>query len=196
MDLTARVLARFASMTVLAALGVGETFENEMWRVHRYAHAIRVTHLEFAGKRGKQCVEFVLHGDGPQESQAMEFMMLAKRKDNLQRMSQAMEEAKQIGFDVDKRTLRGVDVKPGNFQKVFIRGALITVEADYDGYTIRDITDDNNEPTCIAQGKKSIAQFYRWVKDNERKIQSMSMHALMTAMKSEGIDYHYYCAVD
>ncbi len=201
MDLAQRVAVRFAATKVLANLGIGETFENELWRVHRYSHSIRVTHLENAGRRGKKCVEWLVDTDGPKtrgggESLAMEFMMLAKRKESLQRMAQAMGEAIAVGYTVHKGDLRGVDIKPGNFQKLFVRGALVTIEADYDSYQIRDITDDNNEPTCIAQGKKSIAQFYRWVKDNAQKLQSMSMHDIMTAMKQQGIEYHYYCAMD
>ncbi len=198
MDLVARVAARFSAVKTaeLGVLGIGETFENELWRIHRYAHAIRVTHLENAGRRGKQCVEFMLHGRGPQESQAMEFMLYAKRKEGLPRMNQAMEEAKQIGFSVEKQSLKGISVKPGNFQKLFVRGAHVTIEADYDGYSIQDINDDDNEPTCLAKGKKSVGQFYRWVKDNGSKLAAMTMHEIMEAMQTEGISYHYYCARD
>ena len=53
-----------------------------------------------------------------------------------------------------------------------------------------------NEPKCIAKGKKSIGQFYRWVKDNAKKLQAMSLHQIVEAMRTEGIQYHYYCAVD
>ncbi len=202
MDLALRVARRYATLkTADAILSVGETFENELWRIHRYREAIRVTHLENAGRRGKQCVEFVIHSNvagslQPWESLAMEFMFYAKRKDGLPRMEQAMNEAKEVGFDVDKRTLRGVDVSPGGFQKLLIRGAFVTIEADYDRYSIEDITDDDNQPTCIARGKKSIKQFYRWVKDNAKKLQSMTMHQIMDAMGKENIEYHYYCARD
>lgn len=199
MDLVHRVAFRYATM-VIATLGVGETFENDLWRVHRFAHAIKVTHLENAGLKGKQCVEMTLYserpGDAPMESQAMEFVMLAKRKESLSRMNQAMEEAKAAGFDVHKNIYKGVDVKPGNFQKLFIRGAMVTIEADYDGFIIHDIVDENNEPKCIARGKRSVGQFYRWVKTNARKLQSMSLEQISTAMRDAGIDHRYYCAMD
>lgn len=186
---------RTASMSKFA-LSVGETFENESWRVHRFADSIRVTHLVNAGRRGKRCVEFVVIGGPAMESQAMEFVMLAKRGADFGRMDQAMREAKEVGASVDDRILKGVDVKPGNFQKLFVRGANVTIEADYDSYSVQDINDDNNEPTCIARGKKSVYLFYRWVKDNARAIAAMTMSQVMTAMKQNGIDYHYYCAVD
>jgi hypothetical protein len=202
MDLVSRVAHRYVTLkTADGILSVGETFENELWRVHRYREAIRVTHLENAGRRGKQCVEFLIHSNipgklNPWESLAMEFMMHAKRKDSLPRMNQVAEEAKETGFDVDKQIRRGVDVSPGGFQKLLIRGAHVTIEADYDRYSIEDITDDDNQPTCIARGKKSIKQFYRWVKDNAKTLQTMTMHQIMEAMGKEGIEYHYYCARD
>ena len=183
------------------ALSVGETFENDLWRVHRYANVIKVTYLLNAGKRGKACVEFAVFGSrgisgDSSESQTMEFTYLAKKKVDLSRMEQAMKEVEEIGGSVERRNLKGVDVKPGNFQKLFVRGAHITVEADYDSYVIKDINDEDNEPTCIAQGKKSVFAFYRWVKENAKSIQAMTMKEAMDAMKANGIDYHYYCAMD
>lgn len=186
---------RVASMDKFA-LSVGETFENEKWRIHRFADSIKVTHLVNAGKRGKRCAEFVLVNNAGPESQAMEFVMLAKRGVDYGRMKKAMDEAVEVGSKLYENVLRGVDVKPGNFQKVFVRGAHVTIEADYDSYTVKDINDENNEPTCIAQGKKSVYLFYRWVRDNARAIAAMTMSQVMDAMKQNGIEYHYFCAVD
>lgn len=186
--------ANFSKM----ALAVGETFENDLWRVHRYRESIRITSLEGAGKRGKKCDEWVVITgvQMPSESISDEFVMHARRGANIQRMLQAIKEAEEIGAEVHHNALRGVDVKPGNFQKLVVRGIHITVEADYDAYSIRDIDDDMNEPTCIARGKRSIFQFYRWVKDNAKALQRMTMGEAMRAMDQVGIDYHYYCAVD
>jgi len=184
---------RVASMNRFA-LSVGETFENEFWRVHRFDNAIRVTHLVNAGKRGKKCVEFIVINSKSPESQALEFVMLAKRGSDFNRMKKAVDEAKEVGADVDDRFLKGVDVKPGNFQKLFVRGAHVTIEADYDSYSVQDINDDDNEPTCIARGKKSVYLFYRWVKDNARAIAAMTMSQVQEAMTEAGIDFHSYCA--
>ena len=186
---------RTASMSKFA-LSVGETFENDSWRIHRYMDSIRITHLVNAGKRGKRCMEFVVVGAAGPESTAMEFVMLAKRGSDFNRMKKSIDEAVEVGAKLYENILRGVDVKPGNFQKVFVRGAHVTIEADYDSYSVKDINDENNEPTCIAQGKKSVYLFYRWVKDNARAVAAMTMSQVMTAMKSNGIEFHYYCAVD
>jgi hypothetical protein len=178
------------------ALSVGETFENDSWRIHRYQDALRVTYIVKAGKRGGRCPEFVLSSVPAMESTAMEFVMLAKRGSDYNRMKKAVEEAKETGADVHESLLKGVDVKPGNFQKLVVRGIHLTVEADYDSYSVQDIDDENNLPTCIARGKRSVFQFYRWVKDNAKAIQTMSMSGAMDAMKEAGIDFHYFCAMD
>ena len=186
---------RTASMGKFA-LSVGETFENDSWRIHRYQDSLRVTYIVKAGKRGGRCPEFVLTSVKAMESTAMEFVMLAKRGSDYARMKKAVDEAKEVGADIHESILKGVDVKPGNFQKLFVRGANVTIEADYDSYSVQDINDDNNEPTCIARGKKSVYLFYRWVKDNARAIAAMTMSQVMDGMKQNGIDFHYYCAVD
>lgn len=188
------------------ALNVGDTFENESWRIHRYSNSIIITDLTNAGKRGKKVESWVVMGRGgwgedklPMESMAMQYVMWAKRNATPAQMKKAIDEDKEAmgdSMEVHDRTERGVDVAPGGFKPVLIRGAQVTIEADYESFSIKDINDDTNEPTCIAQGKKSVKQFYRWVKDNARRIQSWSMHDIMNELSKEGINYHYFCAMD
>jgi hypothetical protein len=190
-----RTLDRQAGHNIVA-MGRGETFENEKWRVHRYADAIEITQLENAGKRGKKCMTFYLSGGTTIESTSDEFMMLGKRGADFGRMQQAFKEALETGWQGRESWLRGVDVKPGAFKELIVRGAHVTVIAGYDQYSIEDINDENNAPTCIARGKKSVGQFYRWVKDNARAIQSMTYNDILQALGREGIDHHDYCAMD
>jgi hypothetical protein len=178
------------------ALSVGETFENDLWRIHRYVGSIRVTHLLEAGKKGRKCHEFAIQGNVAHESLSMEFVMLAKRGADYPRMKKTVEEAQKTGAQVHESIIKAIDVKPGNFEKLVVRGIHITVEADYDSYSIKDIDDENNEPTCIARGKRSVYQFYRWVKDNMKTLQTMTIGQAMDAMKDVGIAFHYYCAMD
>ena len=185
------------------ALSVGETYESETWRVHRFATSISATHLVNAGKRGKKCQTIVLYSMAarniPVESISMEFEMLAQRNVNFDRMMQAAEEASATtGMDIEVRTERGVDVMPAGFKVLRVRGKNVSVEAEYNSFTVKAL-DDPNESTCIpaiSGGKKSIPAFYRWVKDNEKKIEGMKFHEVTRAMSEMGIEYHSYCAMD
>lgn len=193
-------LARTAGFDVMA-LSVGETYENATWRVHRYAMAFRVEHLVNAGKKGKKCIQFSAHwprnpDDAVSEKLGNTLEALAKRNAHANDFEKAFEEAKPAGLVTDVSWQRGVDVKPGGFQPLFIRGIHLTVKADYDGFVIEDIDDENNEPTCIAKGKKSVQQFFVWARENNKKIQVMTFHDIMNAMDSQGIAYHSYCALD
>lgn len=188
------------------ALSVGNGFENELWRIHRYSNSIVVTDLTNAGKRGKKVDSWVIMGKGirgdeslPMESMAMQYMMWAKRNANPSKMKSVIDEDLEVHGDlmvVEQRSERGVDVTPGGFKPLLVRGAHVTIESDYQGFSIKDINDDANEPTCIAKGKKSVKQFYRWCSDNAKKIQSWTLSQIMNELSKEGIEYHYFCAMD
>ncbi len=194
-----RVAARF-----LEALDVGKTFENEKWRIHRFRPSIRITDLTNAGKRGKKVREITLYDldyapNFPVESIAMELVMHARRGANFDRMLQVAKEAEEIGAKLDVRDLRGVDVTPGGFEELTVKGQGVLVEVGYQDFKIVNTDDTYNLSTCIPAikgGKKSIPAFYRWVKDNQDKIRTMSFVEVVRAMKDEGIKYYQYCAMD
>lgn len=213
-ELTLRVAATFAvdpevanrvASRYLSAMSVGETFESDTWRIHRYMHSIRITPLENAGKRGKKVTSMVVYTNGydklPLESMALEFMMHAKRNASLERMQTSIDEYIQVfAGKVEMHTSieRGVDVMPGGFKNLTIQGKGVYVEAEYDSFRVKN-QEDPNESTCIpaiSGGKKSIPVFYRWVKDNEGKIKNMKYRDVTKAMDDLGVDYHSYCAMD
>lgn len=196
------VVARFMNRV---GLSVGDRFENEQWRIHRYTDSIAITDLTFAGKRGKKVETMVVMGTGygsnrlPFETLTEQYIMWAKRNAPLAKMRDVIKEDEEVYGDTIKvytRTERGIDVLPGNFKAIFIRGAHVTIESTMTDFRILNINDDDNEPTCAARGKKSIGQFYKWVSENEKKVQSMTLQEIMVALGKEGIDYRYYCAMD
>jgi hypothetical protein len=198
------IAARIAARTI-NALGEGRTFENEAWRIHRYRPSIKITELVNAGKRGKKVQQIDLYdldyvqGGFPTESVAAELVMLAKRGASFDRMLQAAKEAKELGAQLQISTERGVDVRPGGFEEITVKGKGVLVEVGYKSFSVQDIADQNNLSTCIPAikgGKKSIPAFYRWVKDNQAKIRGMKFHEVVKAMDENGIDYHRYCAMD
>jgi len=203
-NLTARVVNAYHRKL---ALDVGRTWDNENWRVHRYADSIKVTDLTNAGKRGKkvQILSVVAkryRGEGMagMESLAMEFIMHAKRGASYARMKQVAEEATEAGIaDLYEESDRGVDVAPGNFGPISIHGKHVYVEVGWKDFSVRDKVDQNNLPTCIPAikgGLKAIPVFYRWVDENRAAIENMTFREVTKAMGDLGIQYHEYCAMD
>lgn len=191
-----RVAARF-----MTALNVGETFENEHYRIHRYADSIKVMDLTNAGKRGKKVDAVTLYDFprlSPVESTAMGYILWAKRNSPFSKMlEQAKEDAEILGCKIEVSAYRGVDVMPAGVKPVEINGEHVYVEASPLRFIVRDKDDRNNEPTCIPRGnKKSLPVFYRWVKDNESRIRGMLFRDVLKEMEALGMDFHQYCAVD
>jgi len=201
-ELASRVASRH-----VRALDLGKTFENESWRIHRFAHALHITDLTNAGKRGKKVEKLSLYEKSisrniPWESIAMEFVMNAKRGANLAKMKQVADEQIEVfgslvGLQIHIE--RGVDVMPGGFEPIIVDGEFVRIEAGYTDFLVKDKVDKNNEPTCIPAikgGKKSIPAFYRWVQDNKSKLSGKKYYEVLRDMKDMGIEYHDYCAMD
>jgi hypothetical protein len=185
------------------SLGIGDTFENDKWRVHRYAGSLVMTDLTNAGKRGKKVDEIAFYNldmrTAPSFDLVGEMIGLVKSNASLDKVKKAAEDFKDRGYSLEVRVQRGVDVMPGGFKPIRINTDNLYIEAGYDSFTVRDKRDQYNDPTCIPAskgGKKSIPAFYRWVKDNERKIQSMTYSDVTKAMRDMDLAYHSYCAVD
>lgn len=186
-----------------AVLRVGETWENDKFRVHRYASSLVVTDLTNAGKRGKKVDEFALYGLDmrllPQEGIVDEIMMLVQRGDGWNRILQAAKEAEVLGAGLEVRSPRGIDVLPGGTKPVELKTPSLWIRSDPKDFLVRDLRDTINEPTLIppTSGAKTAAtKFYAWIKDNQDKIKSLDFRGIQKAMSSAGIGYHYYLAMD
>jgi hypothetical protein len=200
-----REALRVAARWLKRALNVGETFENEKWRVHRYADSIHATDLTNAGKRGAKVPVLVMRvvrqSDVPMESLAMEMTMNAKRMADFTRMKLVFDEAQEIfgnAVQISIEQSRGVDVAPGGFETLHVKGQHVEVEAGHKSFSVRDLDDKFNEPTAISTtgGLKGIPVFWRWVKDNEAALQHMVYRDVLKTLDSLGVKYHDYLAMD
>lgn len=200
----------------LVAVRVGETSESDAIRVSRGRSAIRVWDMENAGRRGKKVdvialydLDYAVHNStqeanvgGKVEDLAQKIMSansFSKAEKMLKDAEKAINEVSQFKVSIYESTERGVDVPPAGFQPIEVNGKHVYVRSGYKDFTVRDKDDQYNEPTCIPAikgGKRDVQVFYRWVKDNERKIPNMSFSEVTKAMGQAGIKYHYYCAVD
>ena len=183
----------------LAALAKGETFENESWRIHRYANSLSALSLIGAGKRGARCEDMRLYSNyGDMTDEVADAVLKAvKAKVSPSQMSALMKDLAEANkFKFYLTALKGVEVKPAGFEKIKVVGDHVKIEADYDSFSVEDLKDDDNLTTCIARGKKGIFQFYRFVRDNRDKLKDMTFGQVTHEMSSAGIDFHQYCAMD
>jgi len=180
------------------ALPIGETIEVGDLRIHRYRPTVEVTDLTNAGKRGKKVsiISFESDWEDRDENRIEDLIeALVKLKD----FSAAEKLIKGANVKFFEHQMRGVDIKPKGFKRIEIHTKELYIKADYNSFTIKDMTDMHNEPTCIPAmkgPKTSVNQFYRWITDNQSYSQSMTYHEVLNELRKMGIDYHEYCAVD
>jgi len=175
----------------VALMQRGEKKETSNLLLHRYSRGLRVTDLTNAGKRGKEVDQFVLESE---ESDL--FDQIEKAKDYAEALSIAKKtsDIKQL----HQEKYRGIDVAPAGFKPILLEGKQVIINSDYDTFSVRDRSDVNEE-TCIPAikgGKADIKVFYRWVSDNQDKIKNMTFNDIVDAMRSIGVKYHRYCALD
>jgi len=194
--------------------GMGKTFESTKMRWHVYSSGVRVWDLLNAGKRGKGVEGFALYDlDYVRDTQILDALkdwVLGLSKQQSYRM--ALDEARRITLRIPKGgpgtglspkiemfQEKGVDVAPAGFKPIVIDTPNFRLEAGFKTFAVRDKVDRNNEPTCIPAiqgGKRDIKVFFRWVSDNQTKIKGMTFRDVKDGMRSEGIKYHSYCAMD
>ena len=165
-------------------------------------------------------------GDALRDSIGMELVLLAKKNVSLDAMEKAIKDMIEEyenagkfgkGLTLSIRQAKGVHVTPAGFGPIHIKTKNIEITVKLDDFHIRDLSearrvkekrqdgitkirmDYPNEPTCIPSvkgSKKGLNEFYRWVKDNESKLQSMTYHEVLNQLNKMGIDHHTYCAMD
>jgi hypothetical protein len=187
----------------IAHVSIGDTAETDNLRIHRYRPSVFVWDLTNAGKRGKQVdrfsVDFDRGKDDTVENASYDLVdAIHKSGSYAEALALAKKFCEQHGITLHEGKERGVDVAPGGFKPISVKGKECWVTADYDSFTVRDHSDINEE-TCIPAvkgGKADIKVFYRWLKDNEEQVKSMSFNDVARAMSDAGIRYHRYCALD
>lgn len=206
------IASRVASRYLAAALGMGQTFQNEKVRIHRYRDSFRVTDLRNAGKRGKKVPEMAIMltraytGDVDQwfDIQAKQFLDYAKSSDPYAKIRAYIKDLlvdypKDI--DLQETMLRGVDVEP--FGEVytwkFQTSDIDRLEAkvspqDFSVRSTHTFTGPkgnlfDQDTLYYPRDKKSSALFYGWLKDNLAKAKKMGMTELRQVWEQLGVKY-------
>lgn len=178
---------------------IGETFENEAWRVHRFAPTIRITEIRNAGKRGKKCRDIAIYdldfqkvSDAEQEMIARAARKLATENADIETMEAW---ARSTGYKLEIRDRRGVDTR-GPMEQIEILGPCISISANRTEFCIKDLSDRYNEPTIIDTTRTGAVKVHNWLKKNKDEAQLMSFREINEVVRGLGVLPHYYCAMD
>lgn len=197
-----------------AGVPVGDTLERGALRMHRYESALRVTDITNAGKRGKTCPEFALYNlDFPLPepgASAVDDALAAIAKAGtyakavaIAREAVAAAKAVFSNVNIEENALRGVDVDP----PAGAMGAPIkldlpnfSLEATATGFAVHDKGDTNNYPVLMTPSggkrKTAIKAFHAWATANKAALPKMKFDDVHRALRTAGIDYHYFLSMD
>lgn len=178
---------------------IGETFENEAWRVHRFAHAIRITEIRNAGKRGKKCRDLALYDLDFQRVPDAEQEFLARAATKLARDlvdTETMEGwARATGRKLQVMEYRGVDVEESN-EAIEIMTDRLKISANKREFSIEDLTDTYNRTTAMDTTRSGARKVHAWIRRNQAVLPVMSFREVMEAIRGLGVRPHQYCAMD
>ena len=196
------------SMVLEEGLAIGQTIETPVLRVHRYSGSISVTDLTNAGKRGKMVDDFTLYDldwiedpsvKGIVEKFASQLGTMKSYRSALVMAKGLVAAARRMGSsrpNIEEHKQKGVRVRPVGSPEIVINTSYIVGYADGQRFSVKDKGDPMNEPTIMQRGKQSASQFYKWIRKNDKRVNSMNFSDIRNALNKEKIDYHYYCAMD
>ena len=190
-------------------IGPGDEYEDarSRLRIERTSTSatIRVTDLTYAGKRGKKVGVFAVYDLGFADALAVDRLadLLMKAGGYAEALSVArswVEYYTDAGIDLAPKLevsdKRGVDVKPMGFKPIKIETPHVIIEAKHDDWRVVGKKDTHNVPVCIAQGKASVGQFFRWIQDNRRGVETMTFGEIVRALDAAGIKNRQFCGVN
>lgn len=180
------------------SLAMGETREVANMRIHRYRDSIQVTDLAFAGKRGKKVCQ-VCVGDwsngGALYDLGESLLACGSFSAALVAIELACEAHPELNHSED--ILRGVDVPPTGFTDLTASGKHVTATVTHKGFLVCCLDDRNNEPRLMERGGvKNHAKFREWFMQTRKSLATMTLSDVMRSLQANGIDYHYWCAMD
>jgi len=182
---------------------IGETREQGTLRIHRFRPCLKLWDLTNAGKRGKKVrVVYVLASVAMSDVEAELMGRLCKFLDGYTSLERAVSALRDFMVDfpdditLDEREERGIDVAPAGYQKTEVALDYVRVIVDHASFLVACTVDTSNEP-CITQtnvsGAKKFARL--WAKCGAAMTR-MTLSEFQAALRANGIDYHYWCAVD
>lgn len=183
------------------AIGRGETWENAVVRIHRFAESFHVTELVGAGKRGKRCrvASYSPNMTRVGVERWMDRMASVLPDygdfDAIRRLISDLLVDFPGEINVFQREARGVDVDPP-CQKIHLTTESIEVVATATDALVSDRRDLCNESRAMPRGKTAAKRFYAWLTANDVAVRGMTFCGLVTAARGAGVELHQWCGMD
>ena len=183
---------------------VGKGVETSNLRIHRYASSLSVIDLTNAGKRGKTVDRFSVDcspmvADEDPRKVGISDLASDISSGKIKTYDEALRRAKSFSSEVFEQKIRGVDVAPPGSKPIEVNTDNLYVKIDHTSFTVRDKRDQNNDPTLIPPmrgARTAVKKFRAWADKNIALLNTMTFAELNKEMDREGIDSHYYCAMD
>lgn len=189
-------------MNAPKTIAIGETFDAGTVRIHRYTDSFRVTDLTNAGKRGKTCREMSIclgYGENRPKNldgYALAFVDLSSYDEVIRFVKDVLVDFPN-GLALNESEVKGIRVLPTATAKpVVVEGSFVKVEATPLDATVSCLVDQINLPRGYPTSKTAMTAFYKWVQDNQERIQTMRFREIMSEMIARGISFHDYCSMD
>lgn len=210
-----RELERLEDYAKGPALGLGKTVENKYWRLHRYATNIMATNLDNAGLRGKTVTVYSVSPTNPvyqlvkklhpkEDADAFVLELLGKfftfslnkdQKNGVRVALDALEQYAPESVDITMRNLRGVDVV-GTASELEISNKEFSLTSTPQEFLIKDLMDKNNMPCQMQVKRTHAAKLNKLLIKDAKKVELMTLSSLKKYLDSNGIESHYWCAMD
>lgn len=183
------------------AMSVGDEIEVNDFRLHLWSGYVTVTDLTNAGKRGKTVERFSIAEHDLSFDDYYNLINILKKchdYNEAKSFTKGYMNDRNIEKSIIISTYKGIEIYPKGFKKIQIKGKHVYINIDYNGFSIRDLDDANNEPTVIDTDKTGPKQLYRYLSDgnNVNKVKDMSFSDICKLLSELKINNHYYCAMN
>lgn len=204
------VVARYLDK-IARGLGLGDTWENNKVRIHRYSNSFHVWDLSNAGKRGKKVRKMIILPEGHRadEKEWMEqhsrhvILNAARGYDSIERYFEKVEG----GADINEYQERGIDILPAGTKTIELKWSVGTTNLrltatplDFSVVHSAPLTHHTTgkpigrQDTIYSPAKKADAKrFYGWLAgEGEKMVPRMSMDDLRDVWRSLRVQYDYH----
>ena len=197
--------------TRVAKLRVGQTWESNTIRAHRYHDSIKVWDLKHAGKRGKKVEIMNIHiteWKKPNQDRAYlddvsDFLTNTTTYDHFKKI--VISFLKTAGFTnvvgnresiISFREEKGVRISPPNMGKIVINNRFVSAWFELGEFHIQDKTDQNNLPTMMERDRRSPPKLYKMVAGNKAMFEKMNYKEMRQFLIDYKINFRTYMGMD
>lgn len=197
--------------TRVAKLRVGQTWESNTIRAHRYHDSIKVWDLKHAGKRGKNVEIMNIHiteWKKPNKDRAYlddvsDFLTSTTTYDHFKKI--VISFLKTAGFTnvvgnresiISFREEKGVRISPPNMGKIEINNRFVSAWFELGEFHIQDKTDQHNLPTMMERDRRSPPKLYKMVAGNKAMFENMNYKEMRQFLIDYKINFRTYMGMD